>query len=107
MCVGKRSAINESLPYIDLNSGGIAFYDGGAGTSVISFLYIVADGDASEDLDIAVNSTDVTSTVAITVPPGGAIFQNSSEFSPAVITLPKPGTEGSLGDNADIMIDST
>lgn len=53
---------------------------------------------------------DTTSTVAIIIPAGGAIFDDStaskSLYSPAVVTLPKPGVTGSLGDNADIVIDT-
>lgn len=98
--------MNGTAPWIDLDSGGTAFYNGGAGTSVLSFTYIVAEAESSDDLDIAVNSTDVTSTASISIPIGGAIFDESSPSSPAVVTLPKPGVEGSLSSGADISIDS-
>lgn len=94
------------MPYIVLNSGGNAFYEGGNGTSVLRFLYTVAEGDASADLDVAVYATDVTSTVAITIPDDAAIY-DTALASPAVVTLPKPGEEGSLGADANVVIDTT
>lgn len=97
---------NASLSYIALNSGGNAFYEGGNGTSVLRFLYTVGEGDVSADLDVAVYTTDVTSTVVIIIP-GNAAILDRALASPAVITLPKPGEEGSLGNDADVIIDTT
>lgn len=103
---------NGSLPYIVLNTGGIALYTGGNGTSILRFLYTNEDGQASADLDVAAAVTaDVTSTMAIVVAEptdnAASIYASESPFPPAVVTLPQPGEEGSLGANANVAIDTT
>lgn len=99
----------SSLPHILLNSGGTAVYNGGNGTSVLRFLYTVEEGDSSTDLDVAVVASDVTETIAVVIPTEGAsaIIYDIALESPAVVTLPKPGAEGSLGADANIVIDTT
>lgn len=101
-----RSVVNRSLPYIELNSGGSAFYLDGAGAPSLRFLYTVQEGESSKDLDVAADFTDVTSTTTIRVPVGGAIYDGLSPFSAAVVALPKPGEAGSLGESTDIIIDT-
>ncbi|CAN0545476.1 unnamed protein product, partial [Laminaria digitata] len=101
------SVSGSSTPYVLLNSGGTAFYTAGNGTSVLEFLYTVEKGDNSDDLDVAVVSSDVTGTVAISLPASGSIFDATNvESPPAVVTLPKPGVRGNWGDQADIVIDT-
>lgn len=92
-------------PSILLNSGGSAFYAGGSGTSVLEFLYTVAEGDSSEDLDVAVVATDVTATTTILLAVEGAIFDTGTT-SAAVLSLPTPGMPGSLGAESNIVIDT-
>ncbi|CAM9289872.1 unnamed protein product, partial [Sphacelaria rigidula] len=110
--VNSVSDNNGSLPYIVLNTGGIALYTGGNGTSILRFLYTTEDGQASADLDVAAAVTaDVTSTMAIVVAEptdnAASIYASESPFPPAVVTLPQPGEEGSLGANANVAIDTT
>lgn len=100
-----RTSLEGSLPYIALNSGGAAFYNGGNGTSVLEFLYTVEEGHASSDLDVTAVGTDVTSTAAILFPVYGAIFDANLE-SAAVVTLPNSEAAGSLGEEANIVIDT-
>lgn len=70
-------------------------------------MYTVGEAESSADLDVAVYTADVTATVAVIIPDNGAIFQSSSsESSPAVVTLPRPGEEGSLGNNANVVVDT-
>lgn len=64
------------------------------------------EGESSEDLDVAVDFTDVTWTTTIRVPVSGAIYDASSASSAAALALPKPGEAGSLGESTDIVIDT-
>lgn len=64
------------------------------------------EGDSSAALDVAVVSSDVTATVAVSLPVNGSIFDANDVESPAVVTLPKPGVRGNWGDQANIVIDT-
>jgi hypothetical protein len=77
-------------PLLALNSGGSASYTSGSGTNTLTFTYTVAAGQNSAHLDY-------TSTSALTLN-GGTIN--------AILTLPAPGTAGSLGANNNIVIDT-
>lgn len=72
----------------------IATYVSGSSTDLLTFVYIVQDGDTSDDLDyldpdaLALN--------------GGSI--QDAAGNDALLTLPAPGTPNSLGANADIII---
>ena len=75
-------------PQLALNSGGVATYASGSGSSSLTFNYVVAVGQTSADLDYS-------STSALT-----------GTFDYAVLTLPAPGAAGSLGANKDIVINA-
>ena len=83
-------------PTLSLNSGGTASYVSGSGTSTLTFSYTVAAGQNSADLDY-------TSVNALSLN-GGTITDSSSNA--VVLTLPAPGTTGSLGFNKNIVIDT-
>ncbi|MBC9929142.1 gliding motility-associated C-terminal domain-containing protein [Chitinophaga qingshengii] len=70
-------------------------YVSGTGTNTITFRYTVQPGDQSSDLDYI-------STTALSLN-GGAI-KSASGFD-AQLTLPAPGTAGSLGANKAIIVD--
>jgi len=72
---------------------GIAYYTSGNETATLTFTYTVASGHYSSDLDY-------DSTNALT-----GIIKDSDELV-ADLTLPVPGTAGSLGDNKDLLIDT-
>ena len=74
-----------------------ANYAGGNGSVTLIFNYVVQAGDTSSDLDY-VNTTALALN-------GGTI--NDPGANAAVLTLPTPGTTGSLGLNKAIMIDTT
>ena len=76
-----------SATYID--------YSEGSGTSTLIFNYTVAEGNYSVDLAY-------TSPAAISLN-GGSIKNETAED--AVLTLPTPGTEGSLSWSKDLVID--
>ena len=84
-------------PELALNSGGTAVYTDGTGTSTLTFTYTVAAGESSLDLDYA-------SAAALTL--NGATIQDSVGQD-ASLTLPAPGTAGSLGANKNLVIDTT
>jgi hypothetical protein len=91
------AAVNVTgTPQLGLNSGGTANYSSGTGTSTLLFSYTVASGQNSADLDYNSSSALVLN--------GGTI--NDSGSNPANLTLPAPGAAGSLGANANIVIDT-
>ncbi|HXD85475.1 MAG TPA: Ig-like domain-containing protein [Urbifossiella sp.] len=75
---------------------GEAAYIGGSGTDTLTFQYVVQGGDASDDLDY-------TNANALRLN-GGTIRDPFGDD--AVAVLPSPGDAGSLGANADIVIDT-
>ena len=76
-------------PQLALNSGGTANYASGSGTNVLSLAYTVGAGHSAADLDYS-------STSALT-----------GTITDASLTLPAPGTAGSLGANKNIVINTT
>ena len=72
----------------------------GSGTSTLTFTYTVAAGQDANPLDEA-------SATALTLN-GGTIFDTvGTNPNAAVLTLPAPGTTGSLGKNKSITVDTT
>ena len=87
-------------PRIELETGSTdryANYSSGNSSSVLYFIYTVVSGDNSTDLDY--KSTSSLSANS------GTIRDNSS--NDATLTLPSPGSSGSLGTNKAIVIDTT
>ena len=83
-------------PQLALNNGATATYLSGSGTSTLTFNYVVAAGQDTNDLDYA-------TTGALTLGSGGAI--NDSAGNPAILTLPATGTDGLFTQN--IVIETT
>ena len=86
-------------PRIELETGSsdrYANYVSGNSTSVLSFLYSVQSGDNSSDLDYTFTSSLSANN--------GSIRDNASNN--ADLTLPAPGSSGSLGAGKDIVIDA-
>ncbi|WP_415409207.1 FG-GAP-like repeat-containing protein [Synechococcus sp. A10-1-5-9] len=86
-------------PTLQLETGNIdrkAVFISGSGTNTLSFQYTVQDGDTSADLD-QLSSTALELN-------GGSI--TDANGNPAILSLPQPGTQGSLSDNADLIIDT-
>ena len=86
-------------PQLALNSGGAASYSSGSGTSTLTFIYVVAAGENSPKLDY-------TSTTALSLN-GGTIFDTVTNPNAANLTLPAPGSAGSIGGTKSIVIDTT
>ncbi|MBD9375096.1 M10 family metallopeptidase C-terminal domain-containing protein [Rhizobium sp. ARZ01] len=73
----------------------LASYAGGSGSKTLTFSYMVQAGDRSADLDFA-------STVALSL--NGSTIKDSGGDN-AVLTLPTPGSPGSIGSGHNIVID--
>ncbi len=80
-------------PQLALNDGGTAFYASGSGTSTLHFIYTVAAGENTGDLDYA-------STAALTLN-GGTIKDPAGNA--AILTLPTIGTDGLATQNIIIV----
>ena len=94
--IGFNDAVTVTgMPTLALNSGGTAVYASGSGTSALTFYYIAGVNDQSADLDYS-----STTPIALS---GGTIKDKTSGLD-ANLTLPAPGTVGSLGANKDIVI---
>ena len=85
-------------PQLALNSGGTASYASGSGTSTLIFTYTVAAGQNSSTLDY-------TSTTALSLN-GGTIFDSVTNPNSANLTLPAPGSAGSIAGTKSIVIDT-
>jgi hypothetical protein len=72
-------------------------YVSGSGTTSLTFTYTVQAGDSSTDLDYV-----STSSLALN---GGSIVDAATNT--ATLTLPSPGTAGSLGANKAIVVTSS
>ena len=87
-------------PSIALETGSsdrLAIYSSGSGTSTLSFDYRIEAGDSSADLDQLSSSAFSLN--------GGSI--KDAVGNDAVLSLPEPGAVGSLGANADLVIDGS
>lgn len=88
-------------PRLTLETGttdAVVSYSGGSGTSTLTFAYTVAAGHTSNDLDYQ-NQTALALN-------GGTIVNTATGLN-ASLTLPSPGSSGSLGANKNITIDTT
>jgi hypothetical protein len=94
-----KPVVVTGTPELALNSGGTADYASGNGTSTLVFTYTVAAGQNSSKLDY-------TSTTALTLN-GGTIFDTVTNPNAADLTLPAPGSSGSIGGSTSIAIDTT
>jgi hypothetical protein len=86
----------SGIPKLILSTGAIArlaAYASGSGTDTLTFTYVVQANDASSDLDYA-----TTTSLSGNISSGGV---------PAVLTLPTPGSAGSLAANKALVIDGS
>jgi hypothetical protein len=88
-------------PQLKLETGAtdrVVNYVSGSGTSTLTFRYTVQAGDTSADLDYF-------GTGALSL--NGGTIKLHGDTTNADLTLPSPGTIGSLGSNKAIEIDTT
>ena len=89
-----------SAPELLLNDGGVAVYSGGSGTGALTFVYKVgATGSGQNTRALDVNATNAL------ILTGGTI-QDVNGLN-AVLTLPSPGSSGSLSSSKQIAVDTT
>ena len=94
-----QSVTVTGIPQLTLETGTTdraINYVSGSGTDTLTFSYTVQAGDVSNDLDY-------TGTTALAL--NGGSIQNASGTN-AALTLPAPGSAGSLGANKGIVIDT-
>ena len=87
-------------PQLTLETGGsdaVVNYSSGSTTTVLTFVYTIADGEASSDLDYV-----GTSSLAL----NGATIKDAQNNA-AVLTLASPAASGSLGANAALVVETT
>lgn len=92
-----RAVTVTGTPQLELETGTTdrtASYFSGSGTDTLTFHYTVQAGDSSADLDYK-----ATDSLKLN---GGTIIEGETD---AILTLPAPGTPGSLGANQAIVID--
>jgi hypothetical protein len=91
---------SAGTPRLQLETGAIdryAIYSGGSGTNTLSFSYTVQAGDSSADLDqLSANALELN---------GGTI--KDAAGNSASLTLAAPGATGSLGANANLVINTS
>jgi len=77
---------------------GVASYNAGSGSTILTFNYTVGALDNNIDLDyVATNSLSLN---------GGTISKSSGAANSALLTLPAPGSAGSLAANKAIVVDT-
>ena len=86
-------------PTLALDTGGSATYAGGSGGAALTFIYTIANGQNTADLDYSSTSALVLN--------GATIIETGGSHQNASVTLATPGTAGSLGANKNIVIDTT
>ena len=87
----------SGVPTLQLETGStdrVATYLAGSGTDSLSFTYTVQAGDTASDLD-------VVSSAALALN-GATLFDAAG--NPADLTLPQPGSPGSLAANAALVV---
>ncbi len=90
-------AVNVTgTPQLTLNDGAVVDYASGSGSTTLTFNYIVAANENTQDLDYA-------STGALTLPSGAAI--KDAAGNDATLTLPATGSDGLASLN--LVIDTT
>lgn len=92
-----RVNLSGGVPSLLLETGAVdraATYIAGSGSDTLTFGYTVQSGDSASDLDLVANAP-----LAL----NGATLQDAAGNN-ADLTLPAPGSPGSLAANADLVI---
>ncbi|CAK4204888.1 unnamed protein product [Aphanomyces euteiches] len=87
--------VATGVPQLSLNTGQAALYSSGSGTSVLVFVYTVVAGNTGV--------LDYTSTNALT---GNIKAVSTTPTMQATLTLPAPGTAGSLSVSANLILNT-
>jgi hypothetical protein len=97
--VNDNSGANKPRLYLNsARTGCYAEYASGSGNTTLVFNYTIASGHNSPDLDyIRTSSLDLN---------GGTIKKKTGGANNAILSLPNPGGDNSLGKNKNIIIDT-
>ena len=87
----------EDREYTDTQMNTDLLYVGESGSDTLTFEYTVVTGDEATDLDY-------DSTASLTLNGSGTINATAAPNNAALLTLPEPGTRGSLSSNKNISI---
>ncbi|RLN57004.1 hypothetical protein BBJ28_00017668, partial [Nothophytophthora sp. Chile5] len=97
----------KGTPYIWLDMGASArkaLYLSGSGTTQLTFMYIVQEGDYSVDTEyVDHHSLDATTSVSETIPTA-ILHLSTNPTTIADVNLPYPFTEGSLSFNKNLAV---
>ena len=91
----------DGTPQLVLETGitdRVAGFTSGSGTDTLTFQYVVGRGDVSDDLDYVRTDSLILN--------GGTIVPTTSPNNVATLSLPIPGTVGSLSFNKNIVVDA-
>ena len=91
----------DGTPQLELETGitdRVAAFTSGSGTDTLTFQYVVDKGDVSDDLDYVGTGSLILN--------GGTIVPTTSPNNVATLSLPIPGTVGSLSFNKNIVVDA-
>lgn len=94
-------------PFIWLDMGAVArkaVYDSGSGTTILTFMYTVQEGDYSMDMEyVDHHSLDASTSVSDTISTA-ILHMATNPTTLADVNLPYPLTQGSLGFNKNIQV---
>ena len=88
-------------PQLELETGitdRVVDFTSGSGTDTLTFQYVVGKGDVSDDLDYVGTGSLILN--------GGTIVSVTSPNNTVTLSLPIPGTVGSLSFNKNIVVDT-
>ena len=96
-----ESVTVDGTPQLELETGitdSMVGFTSGSGTDTLTFQYVVDKGDVSDDLDYVGTDSLILN--------GGTIVPTTSPNNVTTLSLPIPGTVGSLSFNKNIVVDA-
>ncbi|KAL4086352.1 hypothetical protein PRIC1_014479 [Phytophthora ramorum] len=102
-----QHVVVKGAPFLWLDMGAVArkaLYSSGSGTTVLTFIYTVQEGDYSVDTEyVDHHSLDSTTSVSDTIPTA-ILHLSTSPTTVADVNLPYPFTQGSLSFNKNLQV---
>ncbi|KAG7385097.1 hypothetical protein PHYPSEUDO_001949 [Phytophthora pseudosyringae] len=102
-----QHVVVKGAPFLWLDMGPVArkaLYSTGSGTTVLTFIYTVQEGDYSVDMEyVDHHSLDSTTPVSDTIPTA-ILHLSTNPTTLADVNLPYPFTQGSLSYNKNLQV---
>ncbi|GMF16025.1 unnamed protein product [Phytophthora lilii] len=102
-----QHVIVKGAPFLWLDMGAVArkaLYSSGSGTTILTFIYTVQEGDYSVDMEyVDHHSLDSTTSVSDTFPTA-ILHLSTNPTTVADVNLPYPFTQGSLSFNKNLQV---